>query len=648
MATTNILIRGAMLLALLVTGCGGGGGGGFFDLTALQAPPAGLTYRDASVVYAEGVPIIPDAPSESGGPATQYSVQPPLPTGLHLEPQTGAITGAPTTVSRDAVYTITASNAGGSATTRVEIEVKDSVIAPDELSYLDRSVIYVTNEPITPNTPISDGGEITQFTVTPALPEGLVMDPQTGIITGTPTTVTAPAVYTVIGSNSAGNVETQINLEVQVQVEPPADLAYSDPAPAYTVGVPVVYDEPESDGGEITLFAVAPPLPAGLSLNAVTGAISGTPTVVQAQTTYTVTGSNSAGSVSAQITIAVVPAVVGEWLLADHMNNKGRIRHTATLLNDGKVLVAGGFGPGGASTSTELYDPASDSWSKSGSLSQQRQNATATLLRDGRVLVVGGFGNGGGTSMSSAELYEPATGTWSPTGNMGQARDTHTATLLPDGRVLVVGGEGASGAMLPSAELYDPSTGTWSPTGSLSQARDSHTATLLPDGRVLVAGGYDGSAKRSRISIAELYDPAVGTWSQTGSMNQGRSLHGAALLPGGKVLVAGGYDGNAVAASAELYDPSTGAWSPTGSLSAARYFHTVTALPAGQVLVAGGTGQRTLASAELYDPATGTWSSTASMNHSRYSHTATLLFDGRVLAAAGFGKGYLSEAELFH
>jgi hypothetical protein len=649
MTTTDFQKGLSILLAMFVAGCGGGSGdGGLIGLTGLQAPPAGLTYRDASVVYAEGTPIITDTPSESGGQATQYSVQPPLPSGLNLDPQTGVIAGTPSTVSNDAAYTITASNVGGSTTTRVEIEVKNTVIAPDELSYLDSSVIYVTNEPITSNTPISDGGEITQYTVTPALPAGLALDPQTGVITGTPTAVAAPAVYTVTGSNSAGSIETQINLEVQAQVEPPEDLAYSDLAPVYTVGVPVVYDEPQYDGGEIRLFVVAPPLPVGVSLNTMTGAISGTPTAVQAQTTYTVTGSNSAGSVSAQLAITVVPVVVGEWLPADNMNNKGRIRHVATLLNNGKVLVAAGFGPGGALSSAELYDPATDTWSNTGSLSQQRQNATATLLRDGRVLVVGGFGRGGGSSLSSAELYDPATGTWSPTGSMGQARDTHTATLLPDGRVLVAGGEGANGAMLSSAELYDPSTGIWSPTGSLSQAREFHTATVLPDGRVLEAGGYSGGASRTRLSSAELYDPATGTWSQTGSMSQGRSLHGAALLPNGKVLVAGGYDGNVATASAELYDPSTGTWSPTGSLSQARYFHTVTALPDGQVLVAGGGSQHTLASAELYDPAAGIWSPTASLDHARSSHSATLLSDGRILVAAGSGKGYLSEAELFH
>ena len=489
-----------LVLAMLVAGCGGSGGGGF-GFSAAPAPPAGLTYHDASVVYAQGTRIVPDMPAASGGSVTHYSVQPPLPAGLSLDPQSGVITGTPTSTSHATVHTVTGSNPEGSTTARVEIEVKDHVIAPDELSYLDSTLIYVIDEPIMANTPVSDGGEVAQYTVVPDLPAGLALDAQTGVITGTPTAVAARMVYTVTGSNSAGSVQTQLTLEVQAQVMPPADLDYGDEAPVYTVGMPVNYDEPEYDGGQITAFTISPPLPPGLSLNALTGAISGTPTAAHAPATYTITGSNSAGSVSAQITITVDDPLVGEWLSADAMDNKGRIRHTATLLGNGKVLVAGGFGPGGVLESTELYDPAADNWSNAGGLSQQRQNATATLLRDGRVLVAGGYVNGGGTSLASAELYDPGAGTWSTTGSMRNARDTHTATLLPDGRVLVAGGEGANSATLSSAELYDPTTGTWSTTGSLSQARDFHIATLLPDGRVLVVGGFG----KGYLSSAELF-----------------------------------------------------------------------------------------------------------------------------------------------
>ena len=280
-------------------------------------------------------------------------------------------------------------------------------------------------------------------------------------------------------------------------------------------------------------------------------------------------------------------------------------------------------------------------WIPTGSLNIPRHGATATLLPNGKVLVVGGWRYGEG-ELDSAELYDPSTGTWSFTGNLNRPRDLHTATLLPNGKVLVAGGLGDASST--SAELYDPATNTWSLTGDLSTGRFWHTATLLTDGRVLVAGG----------STAELYDPATGAWSVTGDPITVRFWPTATLLQNGKVLIAGGLaddDVNTILPTAELYDPATGTWSITGSLNVSRYSFTTTLLPNGKVLAAGGYlrgvpamvnpagPQTSLNSAELYDPATGTWSIAASLNMARDSHTATLLPNGKVLVAAG---GYWS------
>ena len=111
-----------------------------------------------------------------------------------------------------------------------------------------------------------------------------------------------------------------------------------------------------------------------------------------------------------------------------------------------------------------------------------------------------------------------------------RGRNQHTATLLANGKVLVAGG----GDNLATAELYDPATGTWTFTGSLNAGRGAHTAALLSDGKVLVAGGGDN------LATAELYDPATGTWTFTGSLNAGRYLHTSTLLTNGRVLIAGG------------------------------------------------------------------------------------------------------------
>jgi N-acetylneuraminic acid mutarotase len=125
--------------------------------------------------------------------------------------------------------------------------------------------------------------------------------------------------------------------------------------------------------------------------------------------------------------------------------------------------------------------------------------------------------------------------------------------LLANGKVLVAGGTNFDNGILASAELYDPATGNWTPTGSLNVARWEHTATLLCNGKVLVAGGVN---RESSVPSVEIYDPATGNWTVTGSLNNARALHSATLLSGGFVLVAGGNSaGGGFLASAEFYNP---------------------------------------------------------------------------------------------
>jgi WD40 repeat protein len=351
------------------------------------------------------------------------------------------------------------------------------------------------------------------------------------------------------------------------------------------------------------------------------------------------------------LALTFTPPAFGQniWVPTGSMNTAQA--GPATLLPNGKVLLAGGLGVSGAFlTTAELYDPATGTWTLTGSMNTARVTDTVTLLPNGKVLAAGGWATGFSHPLSSAELYDPATGTWTPTGSMNQERVYFTATLLPNGKVLAVGGQGSTGA---DAELYDPATGTWTATGSMGTIRVDHVAGLLPNGAVLVAGGYNSGGADNPITSAELYDPGTGAWTPTGSMTSphdagGNPNLGAILLPNGKVLVAGGGDGNVQISAADLYDPTTGMWTATGSLNTARYAFAWTLLPNGQVLATGGVDLALyLASAELYDPATGTWTLTSSMNTARVA-PATLLPNGKVLVAGGGNaSGILSSAELY-
>ena len=318
------------------------------------------------------------------------------------------------------------------------------------------------------------------------------------------------------------------------------------------------------------------------------------------------------------------------------------------------MLVAGGGGFSVTLATAELYDPGSGSWTDTGSMSGGRILHTATLLPDGKVLVAGGADSISETSvnaLATAELYDPATGSWTATGPMIDPRAHHTATLLADGKVLVAGGSGSAAGTdsLATAELYDPATGTWTVTETMIEARTYHTATLLPDGRVLVAGG--SGSRGPQLASAELYDPGTGSWSATGRMVVDRSGHSATLLQDGRVLVLGGSSAPPTpspSATAGLYDPRTGSWTAAESMNGEHIGGTATLLDDGSVLVAGGGSSGSSGGEELYDPSTGSWIGTATMLVVRSGHMATLLDDGSVLVAGGSSPGgLLATAELY-
>ncbi len=304
---------------------------------------------------------------------------------------------------------------------------------------------------------------------------------------------------------------------------------------------------------------------------------------------------------------------------------------TVALLSDGRLLLVGGYLNEDIPV-TGIFDPALRTFSKTGPMLDARQDGhTVTPLPNGRVLITGEVYE----DSRRAEIYDPKRVRFVATGPMGKGREWHTATLLGNGKVLITGGTRSYDDH--TAELYDPKRGRFTPTGPMVGVRDEHSATLLRDGQVLLAGGNDDTA--------ELYDPATGSFTGTGSMVVPRMYHSATLLQDGRVLIAGGKvcgseDGNGDP-RAELYDPATGSFTATGSMDLRRWRHAAVLLPNGKVLITGGKcdAYDDTNTVELYDPQTGTFSRGNDMQQHRSGHVALFLPDGQLVLAGGIADG---------
>jgi N-acetylneuraminic acid mutarotase len=282
-----------------------------------------------------------------------------------------------------------------------------------------------------------------------------------------------------------------------------------------------------------------------------------------------------------------------------------RRSHITTVLVDGSALVTGGAGGSNSSetvyASAERYAAQANAWTTATAMANPRYEHSASLLGNGKVLVAGGSNAIIGscnctTFIAAAELYDPTANSWTTTASLLTARYAHTATVLLNGKVLVAGGFGGTpntlqnvGAALASAELYDPTAGTWSPAAPMNTARTSHTATLLSSGRVLVVGG--GGATTT-TATAEIYDPVANTWAAVASLTTPRQSHSATLLGTGNVLVVGGYNTSSSATfgvdTAELYDPVANTFGAAGSMVTLRQQFTLSALGDGRVMLVGG------------------------------------------------------------
>ena len=344
---------------------------------------------------------------------------------------------------------------------------------------------------------------------------------------------------------------------------------------------------------------------------------------------------------------------------------EGHVAHTATLLPDGRVLIAGGSDVRGVATSTcELFDPKGNRWIHAASLNEARAGQAAALLANGDVLISGGetgLGIYPVETLASAEIYHSASNRWTPTAPMHVPRRLHTAVALRDGRVLVVGGALAPGSLLAAtelarAEVYDPGRDTWSTVGTGLPPVIQEAATLMTNGTVVVTGGSTETGFAT--TSAEVFDPGTNRWhSTTWPMATARYGHTATLLPDGKVLLVGGYSTEPqtvggfvypnpqLLTTSETFDLRGNTGVRVGYSTIPRLEHTATLLRNGLVLVVG-SAYASNADSQLFDPGTADWVSTG-MPMDRYLHTATLLADGRVLIAGGYGVGSATTAWIY-
>ncbi|PYX05983.1 MAG: hypothetical protein DMG88_19840, partial [Acidobacteria bacterium] len=296
-------------------------------------------------------------------------------------------------------------------------------------------------------------------------------------------------------------------------------------------------------------------------------------------------------------------STTGSWSAAASMNSP-RSHQSCAVLQDGRVLVAGGTTSGGGITnSAEIYDPSADSWSPAGLMpaglmNDARSGATASVLQDGRVLIAGGQNSGGASN--TLEIFDPNSGNFSNAGTLSSPRQDHAAAVLSDGRVLIAGGSSDGTNALNTTDIYDPQAGSVSPGPAMSTPRAKATATTLLDGTVVVIGGSNGTTD---LASAEFFDPAANNFNAAGSLTTARSKHSAFLLPNNnEVLVVGGQSAGTDLASAELYIPWQKLFQATGPMATPRSDATGAALTKvdGRVLISGGSS----ASAELYGFAT--------------------------------------------
>jgi hypothetical protein len=598
------------LAAAGLVSCGGGGGGGTPApvITISLQPSTGAVNTGASLPFTATV-------TGSSNTAVTWSV-------------TGAAGG---TVSASGLYTAPTALATASATATVEARsAADTTKAATALVTVTRVVAVSISPSVTP----SIGASTTfQFSaqVSGATETSVTWSVEGGAPNGTITTTglyTAPATpgtYTVRATSQADSTATTTRT-INVAVGGTVSLGQTGLPPNAFSAIQLA--------GQNGYTATASS--ANSTFNFVPyGQVAFTvPPVTVAGTTYEAREPGAAFNltltqgVGLQQTVAFAPVLASPpgSIAAAGMAASNHIQPSAERLASGRILLIGGV-----TTACEEYDPTLQSFTTVGSNQVNRGfSVRSVLLVDGKVLVSGG---GYPDGVASSELYDPASKTWSLTGSMLTPRKDHALVRLQDGKVLATGGRTLlNGTPLTSAEIFNPASGTWSATGSMGTGRFDHAAILLADGKVLVVGG--GETAGSRLS-AEIFNPATGTWAAVASsLTAERTVPSLLLLPSGDVLVLGGQ------LQIERFNAAGQTFSVPASFRLRHQYAPAILLPSGKAMVAGGqgNGDATLAM-EIFDPSDNSVQFGPNLLQTRQEHVVVVGANGKAYFLGGRGLG---------
>ncbi|MFI5159897.1 MAG: putative Ig domain-containing protein [Sphingobacteriales bacterium] len=523
------------------------------NVTVNPAKPV-ISYSPSVNVYILNTAIGALSPANTGGTATSWAISPGLPAGLSFSTTTGVISGTPTALSAATTYTITATNVTGNGTTTVNLTVNP---LPPVISYTPSNNVYVVANAIPSLTPASTGGVVVSYAISPGLPSGLSFNTATGVISGTPSAASAATTYTITATNTGGTGSTTVTLEVDAL---PPSISYTPATNTYFVGIAITTLTPTVLTGNPTSYSINAPLPAGLSFNTSTGAITGTPTAVTAATTYTITASNTGGSGSTteKITIVNPPAPVISYSPSTNTYVTGTAISTLTPTN------TGGTPTGGYSISTAL--PAGLSFNTAtGVISGTPTAVSSTTIYTISATNAGGTGNTTVTLTVNPQLpaisYSPSTNIYS----VGLA----IASLTPTS----TGGAVASYSIspgLPTGLSFNTSTGVISGTPTVVSTATTYTIT---------ATNVTGSATTTVNLTVNPLPPVISYTPSTNTYTVGTAI--TALTPtntGGPVV---SYTISPALSAGLSFSTTTGVISGTPTIDVSVITYTITATNAG-------------------------------------------------------------------